>query len=88
MLSKAEVYCIIGRKIRPYLKSPDFANQLLFSESSTSELLALLRPALSRRVFDAEVRADPKKEKKDEPVERSESDEYALEVGQFKEVVK
>ena len=84
LLTKAEVYCIIGRKIRPYLLSPEYTNQILFSESNASDLLSLLRPALSRSVFDATVKVDSKHKQE---IQYSDTDEYALETGRLKEIL-
>lgn len=87
LLSKAEVYCVIGRKIRPYLKSPETANRVLFSGCSNSELLDLLRTPLSRNAFDCMVKTDPKKFEKMFNLKLTESDSYAIDVGKLKEVI-
>jgi hypothetical protein len=53
LLSKAEVYCMVGRKLRPYLKSPDQVGAILFNKgASPNELTYLLRKPLSRIAFE------------------------------------
>lgn len=78
LLSKAEVYCIVSRKLKPYLLQPETAGQILFSRAKASDLLPLLRTPLSRSVFDLKVKTDPKKLEVLNNLKLTESDQYAI----------
>ena len=64
LLTKAEVFCIIRTKLKPYLKnalsSLRFIQNSVSAEGSSgpSALLQELRPALSRSVYESVVRGD------------------------------
>lgn len=50
-------------------------------------MLPLLRPPLSRSVFDIKVKTDPKKLEVHNSLKLTESDHYALETGRLKDVI-
>lgn len=78
LLTKAEVYCVIGRKLRPFLQNVESTHQILFSGSQTKELLPLLRAPLSRNIFESMAKADHKKFENLMEQKLSDTDKYAL----------
>lgn len=61
LLTKAEVFCVIRKELKPYLRDAESANLILLSSSTARDLLPLLRTPLSRNTFESMVKTDHKK---------------------------
>ena len=79
LLSKADVFCLIGKRIRSYLVQEEFSNQFLFGDKTPKEKLDMLKPPLSRSVFQNMVRFDSRKTEGMQSFKLSASDKEALE---------
>jgi len=80
LLTKADVFCLIGRKIRCFLKQEEMANQFLFGNNTPSDLLLLLKPPLSRNVLQNMVKTDDRKTEGMQSFKMSASDKDAFEI--------
>ena len=78
LLTKAEVFCVIRRKLKPYLQDSESANLFLLSSSTPRDLLPQLRAPLSRNTFESMVKTDHKKFEHQQQLKLSETDKYAL----------
>jgi len=78
LLTKAEVYCVILRKLRPYLRNAESASHILFGGASVKDLVPLLRAPLSRNIFEQVVKTDYKKLENMHNFKQSDSDKYAF----------
>jgi hypothetical protein len=78
LLTKAEVFCVIRRKLKPYLQDSESANLFLLSSSTPRDLLPQLRAPLSRNTFESMVKTDHKKFEHQQQLKLSDTDKYAL----------
>jgi len=85
LLTKAEVFCVIRKELKPYLRDAESANLILLSSSTARDLLPLLRTPLSRNTFESMVKTDHKKFEHQQQLKHSETDKYAL--GKLSDVI-
>ena len=82
VLNKAEVFCVIRKKLKPYLQSPESCHHILYPQNdqklSPSKLLDLLRTPLSRDVFNYHVDSQGLKEMQLNSFKLTDSDKYAF----------
>ena len=83
LLSKAEVYCMVRNKLKPYLQDAASATQFLMGDKAAEDLMKLLRIPLSRNTFEMVVKTDTRNFEDEQELKLSHSDKYAMEKLKF-----
>ena len=79
LLNKAEVYCMVRNKLKPYLQDASSVTQFMLADRTAEDLIKLLRVPLSRNTFEMLVKTDTRNYEDKEELKISYSDKYAME---------
>ena len=77
LLTKAEVFCIIRNKLKPYLKNAVSSLQFMQVKYEPSDLLECLRKPLSGHVFESVVKGQLEQLAQQPELKLSDTDKYA-----------